>query len=114
MTIKYACIEKRRGCIWIPRNTCGYPVWTIELISCSIFKPDSRYNNAIYLCKEGCIYVAGNYWMYEVFYSCGDPITLTGITNLTYANTKSGLWYSYYDYKPLLFVKTSRVKLLFS
>lgn len=114
MTVKHACIEKRRGCIWIPQNAWGDPVWAIEKINCSIFKLDFRYNNTVYLCKEGCIYVAGNYWMYEMFYGNGDPITRQGISNLTYLSTGSRLWYNWYDYNPLLFVKSSRVKLLFS
>jgi hypothetical protein len=109
MTVKHACIEKRRGYIYLP-TISNYNI--VSTGGKSIMGLEVRKKNTFYVCKEGCIFVAGNHWMYEVCSGLGEPVSKYGLLNLTY--TKDRVWFSYYDYQPLLFSKTSRVKLLFS
>ncbi len=109
MTIKHACREKRRGYIYLPSiGDCGI-VWISDM---PLMELKVRKKNTFYICREGCIYVAGNSWMYEVRSGKGDPVLGYGLLNLTYTHDR--VWYTCYDNKPLLFVKISRLKLLFS
>jgi hypothetical protein len=109
MTVKHACIEKRRGYIYLPKIS-NYNIVSIR--NESVMRPKGKKKNTFYMCKEGCIFVAGNHWMYEVCSGMGEPVSAFGLLNSTY--TVDRVWCSYYDFQPLLFSKTSRVKLLFS